>query len=515
MASRFRAASDRSVFRGLGGLAAVVVLLLPTAGTGAATGLDESSAAKSDGAVPRAICGPGAVPESGVQGQVPIQDRRSGRSEVARSCNLALLGQYQGEGASWVSATYGHCAYLSSAYPGTLLSKKPGVRVVDVSDPNHPVLTTVLSSPAMAGGTWESLKVNAARGLLGGVAGGSVLGVGLFDVYDIKTDCAHPTLLSSLTEPRLRVPANGLGHEGDWSPDGRTYWSTGLGLGAITAIDVADPASPRIVWSGTSNVSNHGFSISADGNRLYLASLVPAGVDIFDVSSIQRRDAAPALRLVGQYHQALDDGRFSQHSIPFAKGGRPYLVSVDEAGQGGARILDISDEAAPRVVRKLRLEIQLSENQSLRDADADGNGIFAYQNHYCSLDRTIDPTALACGYFQSGIRVFDIRDLANPREIAYFNPPAQAGRAAMLPDSEHAVGLAAQGPQTITDGFDAGAEGFAGFLTNLASRRGIPNSLSADWCSSPPAFVRGQLWVTCQDNGFLALKFTNGAYPLG
>lgn len=71
-----------------------------------------------------------------------------------------------------------------------------------------------------------------------------------------------------------------------------------------------------------------------------------------------------------------------------------------------------------------------------------------------------------------------------------------------------------EGPQTVTDGFEAGGEGFAGFLANLASRRGTPNSLSADWCSSPPAFVRGQLWVTCQDNGFLALKFTNGAHPL-
>jgi len=38
--------------------------------------------------------------------------------------------------------------------------------------------------------------------------------------------------------------------------------------------------------------------------------------------------------------------------------------------------------------------------------------------------------------------------------------------------------------------------------------------LTADWCSSPPQFVNDQLWVTCNDNGFMALKFTNGAYPL-
>jgi hypothetical protein len=222
----------------------------------------------------------------------------------------------------------------------------------------------------------------------------------------------------------------------------------------------------------------------------------------------------PALRYVGSYVEPFADGLFSQHSIPFTRRGHPYLVSVDEAGEGGARILDIADETKPTLVRSIRLQIQLAQNRQLRDEDADGNGVFAYQSHYCTLDRETDPTALACGYFQSGIRVFDIRDLANPREIAYFNPPAQAGRGPELPDSEHAAGLFAQLPQTTTEGNDPTRAGVEGFFDNLASGR-IPNSLSADWCSSPPAFVKGQLWVTCQDNGFLALRFTNGAYPLG
>ena len=39
--------------------------------------------------------------------------------------------------------------------------------------------------------------------------------------------------------------------------------------------------------------------------------------------------------------------------------------------------------------------------------------------------------------------------------------------------------------------------------------------MSADWCSSPPRFVDDRLWVTCMDNGFMVLEFTNGVYPLG
>lgn len=487
-------------------LTAGAVLTLPIVAAGAETGGDPST-----GAVPRADCGPGAVPESGVQGQVPRADRMNGRNKIARSCNLVLVGQYQGQGSGWVNASYKHCAYMSSAYPGTLLAEKPGVRVVDVSDPRRPVLSEVLDSPAMAGGSWESLKVNAERGLLGAVSGGPVVGVGLFDVYDISSDCAHPKLLSSLSEPRIKV-TNGLGHEGGWSPDGKTYWSSGLGLGSLTSIDVADPTDPRIVWTGTSNSANHGFSFSPDGKRLFLSRIAPSGVDIFDVSSIQDRSAQPGLRFLGSYTQDLNDGLISQHTMPFTKNGRSYLLSVDEAGEGGARFLDLANEASPTVVRKIRLQIQLPENKALREEDADGDGVFGYQSHYCTLDRLTDPTALACGYFESGIRVFDIRNLQHPREIAYFNPPAQVGRAADLPNSEHASGFAAWLPQGISNNNDTRASGFAGFLSRLGSGQ-VANPLNSDWCSSPPAFVGGQLWVTCQDNGFLALRFTNGVYP--
>ena len=40
--------------------------------------------------------------------------------------------------------------------------------------------------------------------------------------------------------------------------------------------------------------------------------------------------------------------------------------------------------------------------------------------------------------------------------------------------------------------------------------------LTADWCSAQVRFYapRNELWTTCTDNGFLVLRFTNGAYPL-
>ena len=43
--------------------------------------------------------------------------------------------------------------------------------------------------------------------------------------------------------------------------------------------------------------------------------------------------------------------------------------------------------------------------------------------HYCSLDNRESATAVACGYFELGIRKFDIRDPPRPKEIAFLREP--------------------------------------------------------------------------------------------
>src|ERR1051325_2947816 len=49
--------------------------------------------------VPKAVCGPGDNPETGLQGQVPAAMRAAGFQGF--SCNLELLAQVRGEGANW------------------------------------------------------------------------------------------------------------------------------------------------------------------------------------------------------------------------------------------------------------------------------------------------------------------------------------------------------------------------------------------------------------------------------
>ncbi len=437
-----------------------------------------------EGPVARADCGPGSMPETDIQGRVAIEDRTSGRSQAGYACNLEPVGQFQGEGANWQMAWYEDCAYYDTQFGGPAAHTVPGTQVIDVSDPTHPVRTTNLVTGAMLD-PWESLKVNEKRGLLAGVAGWNLNGPVFFDIYNISDDCAQPELLASTP---VQLP---IGHEGNFAPDGTTYYGSSTTTPVTIAIDVSNPSAPTPI--SNINRQTHGLSMSEDGNRAYLASINECGASggnglrILDTSAVQSRAFLAAAPLLGEV--CWTDGSTAQHTVPITIGGQPFILFVDEGGLGAARLIDISDETQPRVASKLKLEIHMPEYQEKREVDLPGTGLFGYEGHYCGVDRKQNTSTVACGYFQSGIRVFDVRDPYHPREIAYYNPPAQEGNRAAIPGSQHA-----NGP-----------------LGSLAGT----TSLTADWCSAQVRLIpeRGELWTTCQDNGFMVLRFTNGVWP--
>ncbi len=457
-------------------------------GTGAAT-------TESADTVPLAVCGPGSNPETGLQGQVTLMDRLSGRSQEGYSCNLERIGQYRGEGASWQHAWYQDCAYygqsdreISDGYSPTL--QHPGTVVLDVRDPTAPMATAWLADPTMLD-PWESLRAAQARGLLMGVQEG---GEG-FAIYDLKTDCRQPQMLASLTANVT------IGHEGALAPDEQTYFgASSLDDPAIAAVDIADPADPEFL--AILPESTHGLSISEDGTRAYLArsgtGTLPGmenenGLVILDISEIQQRVQDPDYRTISTSFFA--DGSGAQSSIAVRYGSRPYLIFFDELGSvlgspqaacaqnlppfGFARIFDISDEAQPKLVAKLMNEVANPSNCAATMNDNVSQGLFGYDTHYCAVDRHQDPTALACGQFNSGLRVYDIRDPYRPTEIAYYNPPASPGH---RPGSNYNH-VGACGP--------------------------------TDWSTSMTRFIpqRAELWFTSQCGGFQVLRFTNNAWP--
>jgi hypothetical protein len=475
----------------------------------------------SQATVPRAVCGPGDNPETALQGQVPAYMRASGFHGF--NCNLQLMGQSKGDGANWQTAEFkdrsGHiCGYHGTSF-STANRTHLGVPVIDVTDAAHPTPTAYLATTSMLD-PWESLKVNDRRQLLAADNGHNGGGGPEIDVYDISTDCRSPQLLSSIAvgkaDGSTGTPGPVIGHEGAWAPDGLTYYGGDLSTngGQYYAVDTTNPTAPKLItrWSpGIANV--HGMSISEDGTRGYFVSLgfnspadltnpaVPAtnGLLIYDLTQIQSRVVSPQPVLISKL--LWKDGSVAQHTIPVKIGGKPFVVFVDEGGSGGgssvaqaqaacaaglppfplARIIDVSDEANPAIVSRLALEIHSPKSCPLVTPDLVGLSIFTYGSHYCSVDNKQNATTLACGYFNSGIRVFDIRNPAQPKEIAYFNP---AGATTVSPGSNHPVG----------NNFVAGGP---------------------DWCSAQVHLdaSRGTLWTTCQDNGVLVLKFTHGAWP--
>jgi hypothetical protein len=426
---------------------------------------------------PRADCGPGSRPETGLQGRVSPDDHASGRAAKGFTCNTELVGQYTKPNAQgtvggfkverYVDAAGHDCAYYDTTlmWPTNALDQEGGVNVLDMADPAHPALTARLLTPAMDT-PHESLVLSQTRGLLVAVAGNLATNVGQIDVYDISKDCRTPEFKST-------TPLGVLGHESGLSPDGKTFYSASPTGQTIVAVDITNPTLPRPIWFG--HYDSHGLSISADGNRAYVAG-INSGLIILDTTQVQARAVSPTVTEVArlQWHSMS----IPQNALPITIEGHPYLVEIDEFGGqsqvGAGRIIDIGDEAHPKVLSNLRLEVHQKENFAAQNDDNGAqNPVQGYAGHYCNVPTRVNPTIVACSMILSGLRVFDIRDPAHPREIAYFNAPVT--------------------PRIIPP---AGV-----------------NPPPSNWAMSSPSFVpqRNEIWYSDGMSGFYAVRLTGAA----
>jgi hypothetical protein len=449
------------------------------------------SVASSPARVADAQCGAGDAPETGLQGQVPPAVRAMGFQGF--NCNLTKLNQFpaqgvQWDGGTWVGSWAGSCAYLSTMGHGVI--------VIDASDPAHPTTTETLTPPAFLH-TWESLKYNPKRHLLAATSAHDPY----FAVYDVR-DCAHPTRLAT-----LNLGPNNNGHAGNWAPDGRTYYSTQFyrGVGGVMAIiDTTDPSHPRLLENyplAKTGIAGdgrpHDISFNEKGTIAYVNqpgqfgnSQFPGanGLVVLNMKQVQQRVRHPKIRVMSTLF--WNDSGQGQQTLPVTYNGQSYVITTDESGSGGvggragacarglspfgfSRIIDVSNPRKPFIVSKLRLAVDDPRACAIDD-DAPDTGSFGYDSHYCGVNRTDNPTMLGCGYFESGLRVFDIAQPDRPKEIAYYNPSPGRGT-----DSEHA---------------NSSPVGFT----------------QTDWASSPVVFVGCNVWDQFQDNGYMFLQFTHG-----
>lgn len=332
-----------------------------------------------------------------------------------------------------------------------------GIAVIDVRDPVHPVQVADLRNP---GATLEDVVVYTAR--FGPVAGHDIAVAGAQWCAASRLDPAaagHRGLqLWDVTNPAAPVALGFLdtgcctrgvhefevGHREDLRrtfayasvPFSERFDSTSpnlqrdrLGRGDARLFDITDPTKPFEVstWGIKKDLGiapgtigqgcfavalGHGMTPSEDGKLLFV-SYWDAGYIALDVSRPERP------RFLGKTtYAANEDG--DAHSASY-DAARRLLFTADEdfcktgpgilPGWGFLRVFDVSKPGAPVQIGAFRTE------HSLGLADP-GAGDFTIHNPL------VVGTDVYLSWYTDGIRVVDASDPRNPREVAFFVPPA-------------------------------------------------------------------------------------------
>jgi hypothetical protein len=435
-------------------------------------------------ATPPASCAPGAIAED-------TQGRVTPGHVDGYHCNTELVWSYEipedqigNHGGfkveRYLDAAGRECAFYDTTllFPTNVFGAEAGVNVFHMNHPDGPTQTARLVTPAMAT-PHETLVLNPARGLLVAIGSTLATGPGQVDVYDVSQDCTQPAL-------KFSGPSGILGHESGMALDGNTVYAASFyspdqddGAAVLTAVDISNPALPRPL--SVLRMRSHGLSLSADGTRAYVAGAGDhKGLVIIDTSEVQGRTSANQQMKILKYFDWRPLGEpmsTPQNALPVTIKGHPYLLAFDEFGAqsqvGGVHIIDIADEMNPKIVANIRLAVHQPENFEAQARDPGATTPFqGYAAHYCNVPQRDEPGILACSMILSGLRVFDIREPGQPREVAYFNAPVR--------------------PRRTTQEFEA-----------------------SNWAMSSPAFApeRNEIWYTDAFQGFYVVKVAAEAWP--
>ena len=350
--------------------------------------------------------------------------------KILESRNLELVGHsdLNGKGDGMQMMLKGDYLYVGHmGYNGL------GTSVLDVSNPQDPRVVRQIPIPENT----HSHKVQLAGDILlvnheQQLHAGSPYSAGLA-VYDVSKP-ADPAQIGFL-------PINGQGiHRMWWTGDKYAYFSVreeGYQGRFLMTADMSDPASPKIVsrwwypgqwlaggekptWEEGPTLRAH--HVIVKGDRAYGgygdAGMLIFAIDDGNLSLISERNWVAEVGGSTQTHTALP---LLSHNL---------VITTDESlkdncqeAKKDVRVFDINDERNPRQVAMFPVP--------QGDYCQRGGRFGPHNLHENRPESFISEDTLFLTYFNAGLRVYDVSDPANIREIASFVPEAPPGQKAI------------------------------------------------------------------------------------
>ena len=350
--------------------------------------------------------------------------------KILESRNIELLGHsdLNGKGDGMQMMLKGDYLYVGHmGYNGL------GTSVLDVSNPQDPRVVRQIPIPENT----HSHKVQLAGDILlvnheQQLHAGSPYSAGLA-VYDVSKP-ADPTQIGFL-------PIKGQGiHRLWWTGDKYTYFSVreeGYQGRFLMTADMSDPVSPKIVsrwwypgqwlaggekptWEEGPTLRAH--HVIVKGNRAY-GGYGDAGMLIFAIDDGN-------LSLISERNWVAEVGGSTQTHTGLPLLSHNLVVTTDESlkdncqeAKKDVRVFDISDERNPRQVAMFPVP--------QGDYCQRGGRFGPHNLHENRPESYISEDILYLTYFNAGLRVYDVSEPANIREIASFVPEPPPGQKAI------------------------------------------------------------------------------------
>lgn len=374
--------------------------------------------------------------EERLQGQVPLADQESGRSQRPYAENVRVIGHndIKNRGMNGNLGWVDDCAYVSAYFGAN--HPLAGLAVLDVNRPRKPELVKIF--PGTPGTRESQVEGNEDSRMVvvmpfsAETPFGDARGPTQLQFYDVPNDCRKPIRAGTYDFGEL------ITHEHRIWRDKVYVTVNNMDGPSVLVVDASDPYAPKLLttWDlkdepGGMESAAHDLDISDDGTRAYVNlhsetadGKEKEGLAILDTSDIASGKPNPTLRRVSP-HATWENHGLTHSAQLVTIRGRKYLIAEDEVFTtkrcpwGWARILDVDDETNPFQISSFRLDVAKRRNcrQALRD-----NAM--YSSHYLGVDNPRNARLAFFTWYSSGLRIVDISDPYDPEEVGYFNPGA-------------------------------------------------------------------------------------------